>query len=158
MFFYTSDEDTKLIARKMEVTDNVIPGSNSSMAHALFQLGQYFYNEKDLLRANQMFANVEEDVIANPYFYSNWARLYGLMGNQFYEVAVVGADAQKKKLDLSAKYIPNKILMGGKDEGTLELLSGKLNEGNTMIYVCQNKSCQLPVTEATKAFKQMKVE
>ena len=158
MFFYTSDEDAKLIARKMEVTDNVIPGSNSSMAHALFQLGQYFYDEKDIARANQMFANVEEDVIANPYFYSNWARLYGLMGNQFYEVAVVGADAQKKKLDLAAKYIPNKILMGGKDEGTLELLTGKLNEGNTMIYVCQNKSCQLPVTEATRAFSQMKVE
>lgn len=158
MFFYTSDEDPELIARKMEIADSAIPSSNSAMAHALFQLGQYFYNEKDVERANQMFANVEEDVIANPYFYSNWARLYGLMGNQFYEVAVVGANAQKKKLDLAAKYIPNKILMGGKDEGTLELLTGKLNEGNTMIYVCQNKSCQLPVTEAVRAVSQMKVE
>ena len=80
------------------------------------------------------------------------------MGNKFYEVAVVGSNAQEKKLDLVAKYIPNKILLGGKDEGSLELLSGKLNKGNTMIYVCQNKSCQLPVTEADKAFVQMGVE
>jgi uncharacterized protein len=158
MFFYTSDEDPELIARKMEISDSAIPSSNSAMAHALFQLGQYFYNEGDLARANQMFANLEEDVIANPYFYSNWARLYGLMGNKFYEVAVVGSNAQEKKLDLVAKYIPNKILLGGKDEGSLELLSGKLNKGNTMIYVCQNKSCQLPVTEADKAFVQMGVE
>lgn len=155
MFFYTSDQDPELIARKMELTDNVIPGSNSSMAHALFQLGQYFYDEKDLVRANQMFANVEADVLENPYFYSNWARLYGLMGNRFYEVAVVGTEAQQKKLELAGRYIPNKILMGGKNEGSLELLEGKLNKGNTMIYVCENKSCQLPVKEAKLAMGQM---
>ena len=155
MFFYTSDEDPELIARKMELTDNVIPGSNSSMAHALFLLGQYFFDEEVIARANQMFANVESDVIENPYFYSNWARLYSLMGNRYFEVAVVGADAQQKKLALAAKFIPNKILMGGKNEGTLELLEGKLNKGNTMIYVCENKSCQLPVTEADQAMGQM---
>ena len=155
MFFYTSDEDPELIARKMELTDKVISSSNSSMAHALFLLGQFFYNENDLERANQMFANVEQDVIENTHFYSNWARLYALMGNRHFEVAIVGADAQKKKLALAKKYIPNKILLGGKDEGSLELLSGKLSKGETMIYVCENKSCQLPVTDPEKAFGQM---
>ncbi|MFY0653684.1 MAG: thioredoxin domain-containing protein [Cyclobacteriaceae bacterium] len=155
MFFYTSDEDPELIARKMEITDNVIPSSNSSMAMALFQLGQYFFNEDDIARAKQMFANVEQEVLEVPHGYSNWARLYGLIGNRHYEVAVVGPDAQGKKLELATRFIPNKILMGGKDEGSLELLSGKLNPGSTMIYVCQNKSCQLPVTEAQKAIGQM---
>ena len=36
MFFFTSDEDPALIARKMEVNDNVIPASNSVMANNLF--------------------------------------------------------------------------------------------------------------------------
>ncbi|MFI5135878.1 MAG: thioredoxin domain-containing protein, partial [Chitinophagales bacterium] len=45
MFFFTSDEAPSLIARKMEVNDNVIPASNSSMAKALFTLGIYFDDE-----------------------------------------------------------------------------------------------------------------
>ena len=155
MFFYTSDEDDPLIARKMELTDNVIPSSNSSMAHALFLLGQYFYNESDLERAAQMLANVEEDILAQPYFYSNWARLYGLMGNRHFEVAVVGDDSEVKKMAIGSAFIPNKILLGGNDEGSLELLEGKLASGRTMIYVCENKACQLPVNDPLLALKQM---
>lgn len=155
MFFYTSDTDDPLIARKMELADNVIPGSNSTMAHALFLLGQYFYNEADLSRAAQMLANVETDLKGQPYFYSNWARLAQLMGNRHFEVAVVGEDADAQKLALSIRYIPNKILLGGKREGSLELLEGKLAKGRTMIYVCENKACQLPVTDANRALKQM---
>jgi len=39
MFFYTSVKDAELIARKMEVMDNVIPSSNASMAESLYLLG-----------------------------------------------------------------------------------------------------------------------
>src|SRR5690606_23610890 len=39
MFYYTSDLDPALVARKMEVPDNVIPSSNSQMARNLFVLG-----------------------------------------------------------------------------------------------------------------------
>ena len=154
MFFFTSDQDEKLIARKMELSDNVIPASNSAMAEALYLLGQFYYSQKDLDRAIQMVANMEKEISEQPYFYSNWARLYGLMGQQHFEVAVVGADAQSKKLDLAKPFIPNKIFLGGSTEGSLELLDGKLSEGKTLIYVCENKSCLLPVEESSKAIKQ----
>ena len=36
MFYYTPDNHSDLIARKMEITDNVIPSSNSEMAMNLF--------------------------------------------------------------------------------------------------------------------------
>lgn len=36
MFYFTSDLDAALIARKMELQDNVIPASNSVMANNLF--------------------------------------------------------------------------------------------------------------------------
>ena len=90
MFFYTSNLDKQLIARKMELSDNVIPASNSSMAHALFLLGQYFYNEEDLSRAKQMLGNSEANMKQYANFYSNWLRLYLLMGEKHFEVAVVG--------------------------------------------------------------------
>lgn len=155
MFFYTSDQDEKLIARKMELSDNVIPASNSAMAEALYLLGQFYYNQGDLDRAIQMVANMEKEISEQPYFYSNWARLYGLMGQRHFEVAIVGQDAQSKKLDLAKPFIPNKILLGGSTEGSLELLDGKLSEGKTLIYVCENKSCLLPVDDVKTAIEQI---
>ncbi|MDW3211473.1 MAG: thioredoxin domain-containing protein [Reichenbachiella sp.] len=155
MFFYTSDQDEKLIARKMELSDNVIPASNSAMAEALYLLGQFYYNQKDLDRAIQMVANMEKEISEQPYFYSNWARLYGLMGQRHFEVAVVGVDAQSKKLGLAKPFIPNKILLGGSSEGSLELLDGKFSERQTLIYVCENKSCLLPVEEVAMAKRQI---
>ncbi|MGL1886448.1 MAG: thioredoxin domain-containing protein [Reichenbachiella sp.] len=157
MYFYTSNLDEELIARKMELADNVIPGSNSVMANVLILLGQYFYNEADIERAEQMIANTEANFSTYPYFYSNWARLYQLIGETHYEVAVVGPDAEKIRLELAKKYIPNKILLGGPDEGSLELLKGKSAGDNTFIYVCQNKSCQLPARDVEVALKQLKV-
>lgn len=156
MYFYTSDEDEKLIARKMELSDNVIPASNSAMAEALYLLGQFYYNQQDLDRAIQMVANMEKDVAANPAYYSNWTRLYGLMGQRHFEVAVVGQEAQAKKLALAEKYTPNKIMLGGQTEGDLALLEGKLAAGKTLIYVCENKSCLLPTEEVEKALSQLK--
>lgn len=155
MYYYTADNDEKLIARKMELNDNVIPGSNSAMAHALFQLGQYFYQQEDLKRVEQMVANSLQNLVAYPHYYSNWARLYMLLGNQHYEVAVVGDNAESLRSELAQEFLPNKILLGGKDEGTLELLKGKAVNDKTFIYVCTNKSCKLPVTEASKALEQM---
>lgn len=38
MFFYTSDDDPKLITRKIELSDNVIPASNAVMAKTFFIL------------------------------------------------------------------------------------------------------------------------
>ncbi len=42
MFFFTSDIDTKLITKKTELEDNVIPASNSIMAKNLTKLGHFF--------------------------------------------------------------------------------------------------------------------
>ncbi|PIB36110.1 thioredoxin [Reichenbachiella sp. 5M10] len=155
MYYYTSDTDEKLIARKMELSDNVIPSSNSAMAQALALLGQYFYNEEDIHHAQQMLANSEENFRNYPYFYSNWARLYNLLGETHYEIAIVGANAAAKRDELARHYLPNKILLGGQDEGSLDLLEGKLALGNTFIYVCQDKSCQLPTQDVRQALKQL---
>jgi hypothetical protein len=61
-----------------------------------------------------------------------------------------------KRQKLSIKIPSNAIFLGGKTEGTLALLEGKLTKGETVIYVCQNKSCQRPTTDVEEAMKQLK--
>ncbi len=151
MFFYTSDEDDPLIARKMETSDNVIPASNSMMARALFELGIYLYQDDYLTTAKQMLSNMKAKVIPNAMFYANWASLMVQAVETPYEIAIVGDDFQALRQELDQHFLPNAYLLGGKDEGTLELLQYKLIPGQTTIYVCRDKVCKLPVTSVKEA-------
>ena len=155
MFFYTSDKDPTLIARKMEVTDNVIPSSNSQMAKNLYVLGQYFYNDDYIQKSKTMLNNVKQDALAGGAYYANWDILMAWFASEPYEVAIVGDDFEDKRKEFDTHYYPNVFLSGGKNEGSLSLLENKLNKGQTTIYVCQNKICQLPVTEVKEAMKQI---
>ena len=42
-FYFTSDIDDPLIARKIDFSDNVTPSSNSSFANGLLKLSRFFY-------------------------------------------------------------------------------------------------------------------
>ena len=157
LLYYTSDLDPPLVARKKEVADNVIPGSNSAMARNAYRLGLYYYNSDYLDKAkammHQMWSTISEQ--DQPSFYSNWCSHYLDLLTPPYEVAVVGPEAADKTAVLSKAYLPNAILLGGEEEGELELLKGKLQEGATLIYVCQNKVCKLPVEDPVLALQQI---
>lgn len=157
LFNYTSDLDPPLIARKKELGDNVIPSSNSTMARALFSLGTYLYEEAYQAQAKQMMANLAPTVLDNeqPSFYSNWLQLYQALANPPYEVAILGPKAESLSKELMSNYLPNCIFLGGEKEGELELLKDKLVEGETYIYVCQNKVCKFPVQTAAAALEQL---
>jgi uncharacterized protein YyaL (SSP411 family) len=74
MCFYTSI-DTGLIARKMELNDNVIPASNSVMAHNFHKLSYFYRKEEWKTQAEQMLANVYDGMEMYGSGYSNWALL-----------------------------------------------------------------------------------
>lgn len=151
MLFFTSDLDNPLVARKMEINDNVIPASCSEMANNLFLLGHFLDNNEYINQAHIMLNNVKKMIPTYGSGYSNWANLYLNQVVPFYEIAIVGEKAQQKALVLNQTYQPNKLLIGSNTESTLSLLKNKLKAGRTTIYVCINKSCQLPTTEIDEA-------
>jgi uncharacterized protein YyaL (SSP411 family) len=156
MFFYSHDDHSDLIARKMEVSDNVIPASNSEMAKNLFALGHYFAKDDYVQKSRQMLANVTSNVHRSIRYYSNWAILEAQFVHAPFEVAIVGNDYQSIRKQFDQNYLPDVFLLGGKTGGDLQLLESKLVKGRTTIYVCQNKACQLPVTEVEKALEQVR--
>lgn len=157
MFFYTDDQYSELIARKKEVSDNVIPSSNSEMAKNLLLLGLYFENNEYEEQSMQMVKNVSVEIQKHPGYYSNWAQVVAMQIRPPYEVAIVGNDWQQKLSAMQKNYLPNTIYLGGDNEGKLPLLENKLMKGKTMIYVCENKTCQRPVEETGEALGQMKI-
>lgn len=157
MFFYTDDQFSNLIARNQEISDNVIPSSNSVMAQNAFVLGTLFEDRKKVQRAATMVNNIKQEMKQNPAYYSNWARLLLNLIKTPFEIAIVGKDAKKKLLLLQKNYLPNATFMGGEKEN-LPLLTNKLVEGKTMIYVCHNKACQKPVEKEDEAMALIKQE
>jgi uncharacterized protein YyaL (SSP411 family) len=153
MFWFTSDLDPPLIARKQEVMDNVIPASNSAMARALFELGTYFYNKEYLDISTQMLRNVRAEMNYGQ-SYSNWAMLMLHHSYPFYEVAITGEYCLSKLEEMNRSFLPNVLLMGGVSESELPLLEGKFF-GETTIFVCEDKACQLPVSEVCEAQNQI---
>lgn len=154
MFYYTSDQSEKLIARKMEITDNVIPASNSLMAHVLYKMGEYYYHKPYIQMSKTMLNHVVDDIPEAGPYYANWASLLGLMAYEPYEIAIMGDAAQNKNLAMQSHYLPTAIFMGGAEEN-LSLLKNKLVKDETIIYVCKNKVCKLPVQQVEDALKQI---
>jgi hypothetical protein len=155
MFLYTDAQYSDLIARKMEVTDNVIPSSNSELAKNLFLLSQYFDNKDYEEKSVQLIKNVSDDLMKNLAYYSNWAQAMLLQVYQTIEIAIVGKDWKEKLAEFQKNYLPNTIYSGGEHEGILSLLQNKMVKGRTMIYVCKNKSCHLPVEKVSDALNQI---
>jgi hypothetical protein len=154
LFFYTAANGEVLIARKHEVMDNVISASNSVMAQNLQKLGLLFDDELYRERASAMLKSVLPRIKAYGSAYANWSiqllnEVYGIN-----EIAIVGLDYQAIKKEMNSLYIPNKILLGG-IKSKLPLLDGKLSD-ETKIFICKNKTCQLPVATVAEAMKLIK--
>lgn len=154
LFFYTAANGEVLIARKHEVMDNVISASNSVMAQNLQKLGLLFDDELYRERASAMLKSVLPRIKAYGSAYANWSiqlldEVYGIN-----EIAIVGKDYEILKNEMNSLYIPNKILLGG-IKSKLPLLDGKLSD-ETKIFICKNKTCQLPVATIAEAIKLIK--
>ena len=156
MFYFTSKEDEKLVARNFEYRDNVVPASNSMMAKNLLILSHHFDNKKYLTTASKMLHNVQPEIESYPSGFSNWLDLMANFQDNFYEVVVVGKDASKKIAELNARYLPNILIAGSTSESKNPLLNYRYIDGETLIYVCVNNSCKLPVSDISEALNFIK--
>jgi uncharacterized protein YyaL (SSP411 family) len=153
MFFYTSTAN-QLIARKMEINDNVLPSSNSVMARNLFYLGQLYYKPEFIKIAHQQLANIYDGMEQYGSGYSNWGMLLLDVTGDFYQVAILGDQALEKSRELQKFYLPNTVFAGG-ESANLPMLQDKVSTENTTIFVCYDGTCLLPTTEVKAAFQLM---
>ncbi len=144
LFYYTHKNHSNLIARKKELSDNVIASSNSEMAKNLFILGHLLQKNEYISLAKEMTQNIVPQLSKNIQFYSNWGINLLNFTSNFYEIAIVGKEAFKIREEFDKEYIPNCIILGSQEASNLELLQHKYVERETLIYLCHNNICQSP--------------
>jgi hypothetical protein len=152
-FRFTSTDQKDLITRTYEIYDNVIPASNSVMAKNLFRLSYLLDLPEYLKTANKMLDLVSGNMTDYPSGYSNWTQLMLDMTGTHFEVAIVGENALNLLKELQKNYLPQVVFCAGTSENELPLLANRFVAGKTLIYICQNSSCQLPVHTVEEALR-----
>lgn len=147
MFFFTAQNAEGLIARKMEVFDNVIPSSNSALANGLYTLSLLTGNTEYRTTALQMLKNIGGSMQGYGSGCSNWGILALQTVKPFYEVVITGSDAINKYHDLNQHYLPQTLFACATSGEPLDIFTARQQQGKTLIYVCENNSCQAPVEE-----------
>lgn len=157
MFFFTDASAEGLIARKKEIFDNVIPASNSIMAQNLYNLGILLdrndYKETSITMLSQM----KRVLLKQVEFAANWAILFSQTIQPTAEIALVGSQAHTLRKELNKHFLPNKVVVGTlESESEIPLLEQRTAlQGKTTIYVCFDKTCQLPVFSVEDALKML---
>lgn len=158
LFFFTSNESARLIARKKELFDNVIPSSNAMMAWNLVHLGTHSYDDQMVERGKSMLAQVKWLVQQEPSDMSRWAALAMELSSPFAEVVIIGPEMAAFTHKFNARYHPNKVIAGSEkisEEAPFQYKS--MLDGKTTIYVCYDKTCKKPVTSVEEALEQIQV-
>ena len=128
--------------------DNVIPSSNSIIARQLERLGLLFDEPRYTAIAGQLLANVVPQIGPHGSAYSNWAIQLLEAVYPVREIALTGPGWKEFRQAIDRHYVPNKIILGG-TAGSLPLLAGRIGTG-TKAYVCQRKTCSLPVADVSQ--------
>ena len=153
-FSFTSASDEPLITTHFETEDNVIAASNSIMANNLFRLSIYFNNIHYEKVTKQMFEIILPS-IDYPSAYSNWLNVFINYSEQNKELAICGKEAMTFIEKLNQSYIPNIVLAGTKNASSLPFLKDRFSENETLFYLCQNRTCQMPTTSFQEIFKEI---
>lgn len=155
-FFYTSVQAEKLIARKKEIFDNVIPSSNGIMVQNLFHLGILLDREEWKTMAVTMTEQLSHLISEEPNYMSNWGIVLTELRHGMAEVVFTGPDFMSLRQAFKKEFQPFCLLMGSDKKSMLPLLRDKTaGAASSMIYVCFDKTCKLPVTTVADAFNQL---
>ncbi|MEA5139863.1 thioredoxin domain-containing protein [Arcicella rigui] len=156
LFFFTDKNAEELIARKKEIFDNVVPSSNSIMARNLYTLGLILEREDFLALSKLMLSKMKNLLLKNVDYLTNWACLATQMLSKTPEIAIVGKDSLTFRKQFDQHFFPNKVLSGTATISKLPLLENRsAKEDETLIFVCYDKTCQLPVKTVVEAWEQI---
>ena len=155
-FNLSSDEEPRLIRESIELSDNVIPASNSQMARNLFVLGHLLGNEGYLLRSEKMLKGIVPQIKRNPAFHANWTSLLADLITGPTVLSIVGDEKLLHMEEFSGHYLPGVIFSGnyGKSFPTNTKPIGI--KGKTLIFICHDKTCYNPVETVDDALKILK--
>jgi uncharacterized protein YyaL (SSP411 family) len=146
-FFDTRVDGEGLLKRPKGQTDNPLPSGNAMAAEALLVLASYTGESRwrdlafDTLRSAGLLMERYPSMVGH-----HLAVMHTFLDSR--ELAIVGPEWRGLAAVFWSGYRPNVALAVSPDgRGPASLLDGRMKEGETLAYVCQNHVCALPTTD-----------
>lgn len=149
MFWYIpeNNEDTHIlnISRILETSDGVEPSGNSVLAWVLLTLGNYYENQEWIDRSIQMCSYMQNNVVAYPDYYANWASLAAALTNGLNLVVITGEKSVDFARKIQKQFHPFTLLAVANEKSSLPVFRDKFQYNRTVIYKCSHQACEAPV-------------
>lgn len=149
-FFDGSADDTSLLVRPKDVSDNASPAGNSAVAHALLALSA-ITGESRYRATAESAVSAGAGVAAQSPRFAGWtlAAAEAMLAGPL-EIAVVGPEPQRQELARAAHAVtsPGAVVVAADAGLELPLFEQRgLIDGLPAAYVCQGFVCRRPVTD-----------
>jgi uncharacterized protein YyaL (SSP411 family) len=153
-FFDTRDDHEALIYRPKDTQDNATPSGNALAALALLQLSAYSGNGEWRSMAEEMIGQMVAMAVRYPTSFGQWLSALDFAVGPVHEVAILGNMASPQFQDLRdtlwSGYRPRLVAalsqFPSQAESPQLLADRHLLNHQPTAYVCQNFTCQLPVS------------
>jgi uncharacterized protein YyaL (SSP411 family) len=157
-FFFTADDHEKLIVRKKMAQDGATPAGNSMAAYGLLRLAKLTGDEEFSSRGRDVIRSFGQYLERVPAAFHMMLVALDFLLDKPVEIAVVGepeADDTRAALQaINEAFVPNKVVAfrrsseKGLSGESVPLLEGKMAvDKAATVYICENFTCQEPLTE-----------
>ncbi|MEE8605703.1 MAG: thioredoxin domain-containing protein [Candidatus Aminicenantaceae bacterium] len=166
--FNTGQYQKNLIVRTKSLNDDAIPSPVGVAIDSLLRLGKLLDREEYFKKARRLLKTTHPYMEKSPQGYLTLLINVDSLIYSPKEIAIVGRmDSEDTKTLLKAihsRFIPNRVIALLDPTSTdaaelakkIPLLSGReLVDGKATAYVCENFTCQLPVTSPEELIKQL---
>ena len=163
-FFFTGRSHEQLIVRAKDFFDNATPSGNSVAAETLLRLG-LLSGEVDYQRRAATILRLTASAVRR--YPSGFGRVLGAFDFHLgspREIAIIGTpgahDTNALVNELWRPYLPNRVVaLSAPDSEAVKLIPLLKNrpaiDGLATVYVCENFTCQQPVTTASELAAQL---
>jgi len=145
-FYFTGKDHESLLTRTKDFFDNATPSGNSVAADVLLKLSAVLDRQDYREKAESIF-------LTSAGLLKQYASGFGRMlaAYDFYvgpskEVALIGS-AEPFLSILRKRYTPRLVVAGGSDDRVALLRNRPMVNGQPTAYICENFTCQQPVTD-----------
>jgi uncharacterized protein YyaL (SSP411 family) len=158
-FFFTGKNHEELIVRTKDYYDNATPSGNSVAADVLLKLAHLTGDERYERFATTVLRLIAPQIRRYPNGFGRALSTLVFYLNPVKEIVIIGEKGNKLKREIYKNYLPNKVVVLAEDMENADFIpllqERKMIDRKVTVYVCENFTCQKPVTSAEELNEQI---
>ncbi len=164
-FYFTPNDGEKLLIRQKEIYDGAVPSGNSVEALNLLRIGRINGNTDYEKKASTIFKTFSGIVENSPHAFTQALAALDFALGPSKEIIISGQKSSPVTKEMlktvREKFIPNKVvILSTEQKDQMEIISPSLREytpqdNKTVVYICENYKCNMPVTSIADLNQQL---